>query len=152
MANPHPLPAALAILRGNPGKRRIRKPPPAPPSSGACPDWLDEPARELWMALAPPLIRVGLLTATQEPALALLCEAWSEYRSLGDALRRDGRTQKGAHGEAQVPRPEVRMREDAFARLSRLITEFGLTPVAAMRLATPAKDAGSERKWAGLVK
>lgn len=51
MSNP-PIPFALAKLRGNPGKRRL-KPEPQPQIEAKCPeapDWLSDYAAEEWVA------------------------------------------------------------------------------------------------------
>ena len=57
--NPH-----LRLLKGNPGKRRVRVP-PEPARSDACPsppEYLTGYAREAWLRLAPELHRLNLLT------------------------------------------------------------------------------------------
>ena len=64
MPGPPPEHPHLRLLKGNPGKRRVRVP-PEPARSEACPsppEYLTGYAREAWLHLAPELHRLNLLT------------------------------------------------------------------------------------------
>lgn len=135
-----PTPTALKMLRGNPGKRRVNRDEPRPgPSRGDCPAWLDDPARALWGAYAPTLIRLGLLTELSEPAFAALCESWSLYRAAAQQVREDGSTVvQPTNGEAVSP--HVTIRGKALGDLRALMAEFGMTPAAATRIRVQQED------------
>jgi phage terminase small subunit len=114
-----PKPTALKILDGTRPDRINRNEPAMPPASIEPPDWLDERAREHWGELAPVLQSARLLTTGDRQALALLCEAFSRFRSdPGNEKARD--------------------------LYRRMLVEFGLTPSSRSRLKTtaePVRDA-----------
>ncbi len=68
-----PVPTALKVVRGNPGKRALntREAEPAPPATLTPPDWLAEDAKREWADKAPMLHRLGLLTEADLDAFAL---------------------------------------------------------------------------------
>ena len=64
MPDPPPEHPHLRLLKGNPGKRRVRIP-PEPARAEQCPEppeYLTGYAREAWLHLAPELHRLNLLT------------------------------------------------------------------------------------------
>jgi P27 family predicted phage terminase small subunit len=113
-----------------------------------CPSWLDELAAEHWTTYAPPLVRLGLLTVTSEPAFAALCETWSLYRRSADRVQK--RTTRRSRANGTIPRPEVGIRKGALDTYHRLCVEFGMTPAALVRLGT-TPETGQRGKWAGLA-
>ena len=85
-----PIPTALKIRAGNPGKRPLPTDEPQPmPGRPRCPEWLDPAAKAKWRALVPELERLGLLTRLDGDALAAYCQAWAEVREATRTLRRD---------------------------------------------------------------
>lgn len=48
------------------------------------PEWLDDLAREHWFAVVGPLVTLNVAKAIDTLALALMCDAWSRWRSLRD--------------------------------------------------------------------
>ena len=64
MPGPPPEHPHVRLLKGNPGKRRVRIP-PEPARGDECPpppEHLNSYAREAWLKLAPELHRLNLLT------------------------------------------------------------------------------------------
>ena len=89
-----------------------------PPGSIEPPAWLNDRAREHWGELAPVYKSAGLLTTGDRQALALLCKAFSRFRS----------------------NPADDKARDLYRRM---LVEFGLTPSSRSRLkptAEPARD------------
>src|SRR5262252_1007884 len=75
-----PLPPALHIVRGNPGKRPLRVASAAPAGAVHKPDGLTAEAAAEWTRLAPELIRLGILTAADQAFFVAYCEAVATYR------------------------------------------------------------------------
>lgn len=87
---------------------------------------------------------MGLLTTADPHALALLCDAYAEYLDCRAQIKRVGRVYKvkTKTGEMVMTRPEVGMAADAWRRVLRMMTEFGLTPSSRAKIhATPPADA-----------
>ena len=124
-----PVPTALKILRGNPGKHRLnlREPKPAP-SSLEPPAWLDAAAAAIWREEAPGLLRLGLLSRADRLMFALLCDRAAQYQV---ALEKS--------------------RNGILSEIRQLCGQFGMSPAARARLSTPAEDARTGR-WSGRVK
>jgi P27 family predicted phage terminase small subunit len=96
----------------------------------ACPEWLPESARVAWSELIP-LLDADVLQKADQPALALLCSTYSEWRKLSTEVATEGhcyecKTEAGA--VMQRPNPKVRFLSDASRRLISCLSEFGLTP------------------------
>ncbi len=134
-----PKPAALKLLAGNPGKRRIRPEPSAPSGEPPMPTrLLVEPlAVAKWKELVPLLLGIGTLTTGDGEALALLCEvhaaaqqALLELRASGPVLHTD---------TALKANPAGPLFRSLAALQQSLMAEFGLTPSSRVRLA--AKEA-----------
>ena len=139
-------------LHGNPGRRPLPKN-ELEPERGIPkpPRWLSADALKHWQTLVPELDAAGVLTVVDGHALALLCEAYAEWRAACAAIKRHGKTytQTTAAGKRTVlARPEVSMRSDAWSRYSRLILEFGLTPGSRSRVsANPKKEKSDFQKY-----
>jgi P27 family predicted phage terminase small subunit len=126
MARP-PKPTALRVLEGNRGKRPLRREPitqgvPPPPA------WLKGEARRLWSRTVPELQRMGLIGRVDEIAMVTFCQTWALWVDV----------------EAELAKPENRMNSTLQRDSSRLkkdlmavAKEFGMTPVARARVASP---------------
>lgn len=87
MPNP-PVPFPLKVLRGNPGKRPMKREPqpeqaievPAPPP------FITGYAADEWWRTAPELHRLGLLTRIDVPSLAAYCHAYGQWRLAAEAF------------------------------------------------------------------
>jgi len=131
MAGRKPVPRALKILRGNPGKRALGKREPKPlPGVPRMPGHLSARAKAAWKSIGPELDRMGVLTLADAKALELLCDAYAEYRAARDAVEKEGLTYEtfGPSGSMTRPRPEVAIASDAWRRIAAMLREFGMTP------------------------
>lgn len=116
-----PKPAALKILEGNAGKREIPQE-VQPEGQAQMPSrWLrkgehSEQAREHWNQMVPELIRLGLATSLDQPALEQMCEWYAVLRVAQQDL-------------------EYTLAGKAFDRWTSLAAKFGFSPSDRARLA-----------------
>lgn len=150
MAAPRPVPTALKILRGNPGKRGLPQEPPAVKRAVRMPKWLSNDARVHWKSLLPIVTETRVMTAADEHALAIGCEALAEYQACLATVAEHGRTYTllTRSGDEMVrARPEVAMASDAWRRYKSMLIEFGLTPAARTKVAAVGGAAQERDEW-----
>jgi P27 family predicted phage terminase small subunit len=143
MPNP-PVPFPLKVLRGNPGKRRMRSEPQPeiPADVPEPPPFITGYAADEWWKTAPELHRLGLLTRIDVPALAAYCHAFGQWRMAAESLAKmqandpimNGMIIKTKYGDAAM-NPLVSIARKHAGDVIRYASEFGLTPVARTRLA-----------------
>ena len=150
MSGPPPKPPHLQIIRGNPGKRRLRhsvEPPssPQPPEPPAC---LTGYARDEWYRLAPQLHERRLLSVLDVASFAAYCQSYKIWREASEVLARMPEDEQlVVDGK---PNPLVRIARNAASQMIAIGSQFGLSPCARLRVAgiTPPKEPS---KFAGLV-
>jgi P27 family predicted phage terminase small subunit len=139
-----PTPTHLKLVKGNPGRRPIRKDepdveakPPAPP------EHLSEKARRAWDVVSPLLERAGILATADAFALEMLCEAYGDYLDARDAIEEFGgnyyETKNAAGGTMHRAHPAVAVMRDADRRIRGWLAEFGMTPSARTRVSAQLK-------------
>jgi len=144
-----PIPSALHLIRGNPGKRKRNDREPQPAALGpAPPAWLADDARAEWQRLAPMLARLGVLTETDADALAAYCEAWVTWKQATQKLRQFGMVVKGKH-ELPTTSPYVRIAHHAMTQMRAFLVEFGMTPSSRARIRVAEGVATPVSKWGG---
>jgi phage terminase small subunit len=115
-----PQPTALKLLNGTQACRINRNEPKYPLAWGAAPPkWLGRYGRSLWRRLAPLLVKQGVLTVIDLPALEMLADEW-------DNIRRN---------------PQENGARD---RLRKWMLEFGLTPSARSRISSMPENTADE--------
>ena len=128
-----PTPEALKKLRGNPGRRPIKR---AKPKRAAAitmaPRYLNSVARDEWRRLMPNLSKLGLFTALDVDALAAYCIAYADWRRCNKELE-SGLTYTTNSGAVRR-KPEVGIRKEAVDIMAKYAGELGLTPTARLRL------------------
>ena len=86
-----PKPTIIRQLTGNPGHRPINMDEPQPENGApACPDWLNEIARDEWYTITPELERLKLITKVDGAALASYCVAYSRLVEAEGCINRLG--------------------------------------------------------------
>lgn len=133
-----PNPPRLQIVGGNAGKRAIREdglrlaseyaPPPA---------HLDDYAREAWEKLVPQLVILQMFTVLDHHALEQYCLTYSRWRRAEDALKATGIDTYETHGKQGTMKralPEVAIVAESIRLMRSVGSEFGLSPVARLRL------------------
>ena len=137
-----PVPTALKVVRGNPGRRPLPPDEPVPPAAELhCPPELKGRARKYWNKRAPVLLEAGLLTVVDTPLLAEMCETEAEYWDARDDVRKNGQRLIGYTEAGQVHRenPCVKIGSDAQKRLKALRVEFGMSPSSRTRVKAAPK-------------
>lgn len=121
--------AALKLLRGNPGKRRV--PTNEPQGVGmldAPPTWMDEEQRAQWfysVQSAPP----GMLTATDREILAVWVVACVEHARAAVEVRKMGQVVKTKDGNI-INNPHLGIANRQALIMVRVAGELGFTPSA----------------------
>ena len=132
-----PQPTALRLIKGNPGKRPLPENEPRPaPAAPEMPDWLEGEAAAEWERVVPQLEALGLLAQIHRAVLVTYCTAWADYVELYQDVTETGWTVPTADG-GRKRNPNAASLRDAYERLRSAASEFGMTPSALVRLATP---------------
>lgn len=121
-----PTPASIKRLRGNPGKRPIADEPDVAKAEPTIPETLSESAKEVWRALAPELVRAGVLSAVDGGLFACYCTAIADFDKANDVLTREGYLVESPNGY-QVQHPMLAIRKNAAREIARIAPEFGLS-------------------------
>jgi P27 family predicted phage terminase small subunit len=128
-----PLPTALKLVTGNPGKRALPKDEPTPAAGAEMPEWLTPGAREHWPIVAKQLEEAGVLTRLDQVALAMYCETFARWRDANQKVATHGPIIKSKHGNP-MQSPFLGIANKAFAQMQSLLIEFGMTPSSRTRV------------------
>ena len=131
-----PLPTAIKILEGDRGhgRRPYNKNEPVPPQDNVeCPEWLMDDAKQLWAALSPSLVAMGILTEHDVALFAAGCQAYARYLQAEQNIERYGDTFKTPSGYIQQV-PWVSISQQQLKLSQSIFSEFGLTPASRARL------------------
>jgi P27 family predicted phage terminase small subunit len=149
----------LKVIRGNPGKQRIRAElvPAVSPQVPEAPSHLDGYARAEWNRIAVELHRLRSLTVVDLQPLAAYCVAYGRWRTAEETLAAAATGDPVTHGlvfktaEGNLRRnPLVQIAADAAAAMVKYAAEFGLTPAARSRVSA-AKGGAPESKFGPLL-
>jgi P27 family predicted phage terminase small subunit len=160
MRGPPPTPTYLRLLRGNPGRRPV-KPEPQPETVVDVPDpppFLSGFAADEWCVVAEQLLRLGMLTKVDQPALAAYCWSYAQWRTAAELVAKmasndpvmQGLLVKGADGDARR-NPLIRIARDAASDMLRFAAEFGLTAAARARLGAAGWEPSGPSKFDGFL-
>jgi len=145
-------PAALKLLRGNPGKRRGPNlpPPPIGPDFDTPPLELtdNDRARHEWQRVAPLLRESGYVGDAERSTLLALCLEWATYLEAQTKLRKS-RLKKNATGGVRVS-PFVAIADRALNQCRALWNELGLTPSSRARVARVPRAEPPASKWGNI--
>ncbi len=150
-----PVPAAVREAQGDPRHRstaereRAKRAPRPTAGMPHMPCFLDAAAKRVWRRLGPQLVTLGTLSEVDGDAFAALCQAISDYSRLTRYLRANGETNETESGYLQ-PRPEVAMRNQAFAQMAKLMPEFGIGAASRTRI-TVEKGKEAENPLAAVL-
>ena len=129
-----PVPTALKLVRGNPGRRPIPtnefRPEPSTPS---CPPHLGGEGKREWRRLAKLL--GGVITQVDRSTLAMICTCWERYLLAEGRLTEGEFIVQGALSRP-MPSPWLAISNRAIELHTRLCVEFGLTPASRTRIRT----------------
>lgn len=147
-----PKPAALKVIQGNPGKRKLDKNAPAPDVLAQVPDppaWLGPIAASIWRQVAPWLVQARILTDTDLHNLELFAMAYQRWREAEDDVTRNGIVVMGAKQE--IKNPACTVANESARRISTFGAALGLDPAARARL-KPGGEAEEDNPFLSLVK
>lgn len=143
-----PIPTALKLLRGNPGKRPLNRDEPTPALEMPDPPALLEgEALAKWRELTALLAEAQILTRLERDALTVYCQTWAEWTAATRKLQKFGSVIKAPSGYP-VQSPYVAIANQAKLHLRGLLADFGMTPSARARVskATPKTAAGDRQR------
>lgn len=141
-------PTALRLIQGNPGRRPLpaREPKPELLRDLEPPDYLNDEGKKQWRYLAPALIKVGVLTALDAHALALLCDAIARWIYATQKVQASGLFVKTPNGYP-VQSPLVSIQKAAHDQMYRMLAEFGMSPSSRPRVSGTGQSAGELDEW-----
>lgn len=138
-------PTALALLKGNPGRRPLPAREPQPEAASlAAPRCLDDEGRAEWGRVAPMLARIGVLSEADVSALIAYCEAWSRWRRAEEQVRLTGLLVKTPNGYPVI-NPLVAIANKAMSQMRAFLVEFGMTPSARTRVEAQSGTEGESK-------
>ncbi|MBI5284958.1 MAG: phage terminase small subunit P27 family [Chloroflexi bacterium] len=112
-----------------------------------CPPHLQGEARKAWRQLGRKLLGCGLMTEIDGAALALYCQAWARWVDAERALEKYGVMVKSPNG-FPMQSPYLAIANKAMEQMTKLLTEFGMSPSSRARVAVtaPPPPAVEERR------
>jgi P27 family predicted phage terminase small subunit len=144
-----PIPTALKILRGNPGKRPLNEDEPQlDVKIPERPEHLMGVARDEWDRLAPLLVKMGVLTEVDYQALANLCETYATLIDAQEKLRATGILIHNKRTGVFQQNPLMGIINRCLKDCLAIQMQFGLTPSARCRLHTGPKAKSTDNRWA----
>ena len=148
---PKPTPTHLALVRGNPGKRKVRDPAKeiqAPLDEPTPPAHLSDEAKVEWGRIIAILVQIKLMTQIDRATLAAYCQAYGRWvqaeRTLAGMAEKDMLTRGlmiKTTGGNLIQNPLVGTANKAMADMVRYAAEFGMTPSTRTRLQNPGSGA-----------
>lgn len=129
-----PVPTALKLLRGNPGKRALNDAEPKPePRLPKPPGHLGPEARREWRRAGRLLMAMGLVSELDRSALAAYCQAWGRWVEAEEQLRKYGMVVKSPSG-FPIQSPFLAVANKAMDQMRGYLVEFGMTPASRTRV------------------
>lgn len=139
-----PVPTALKLLHGNPGKRPLNDAEPRPRRvMPRCPEHLDDIARARWKQLAKELYNTHILTVIDRDTLAAYCQAYSRWAKAEENVRESGEVITTQSGNL-IQNPYLGIANRAMDQMVKIGTEFGLTPSSRVRLKVTEPEPADE--------
>ncbi len=111
------------------------------------PEWLSPLAKQYWAEVGAVLLAMRLTTVADGPALQLLTEALAEWAHARQTVHTIGLVYEMETESGQTmrrPNPEVAIASDAWKRVLRMLTEFGLTPASRGKVSALGDSGGKD--------
>lgn len=146
-----PKPTELKKLAGNPGKRKLNDAEmQAPPADvDAKHALLGKDGGAMWNILAPMLADLGVLKATDLPALEMTCLHYGLARKAWRSLEKSGLTTPTVDSIKAHPAAGIFLGNSRAFK--SYLTEFGLTPSSRSRLPVSADGQQKEESLAEML-
>lgn len=140
MPGPQPAPAALKVLRGNPGQRRIPKEPKVPRGFPNPPKDLEPEAAAKWRAIGAAYAEAGIVTTLDVDTLANFCRVAVKLNDASKQLAKEDLVLRTAGGMVRNPLDIIA--RDAAQTLRMYARELGLTPASRVGLGRTEDEPG----------
>lgn len=148
---PAPIPTAVKLMSGNPGKRPLNRNEPKPEQAApTCPAWLSERGRAEWQRIVPELSALGLLTRVDRAALICYVEAVADLQDATELLAKEGKVAVAQSGY-KMPHPACTLKRQAMQAIRNFAAEFGLSPASRSRISVPAPADGPDNELADFL-
>jgi P27 family predicted phage terminase small subunit len=148
-----PVPTALKLVRGNPGKRKLPDPSKeirAPIENPEPPDHLTQSGLDEWNRVIGALVTLNLMTRLDRGALAGYCQAYGRWVDAERALARMAAADPLTNGLVvttiqgnRIQNPLVGAANKAMHDVVKYSSEFGMTPSSRTRLQDPTASGAS---------
>ena len=136
-----PVPTAIKLANGNPGKRPLNPREPKPVTSiPSCPAHLMPTAKAEWKRLARELHQLGILTRLDRSVLAAYCASYGRWVEAERRLKETPALLKTPAGYVQ-PSPWLAISNKNVELMHKFMSELGLSPVSRSRVTT-TRDLG----------
>ena len=146
-----PTPTAIKELEGNPGHRPLNSNEPKPVKKApACPKWLEPEAKKEWRRLAKQMESIGILTDVDMAAFASYCQAYARWKEAEEFLTQHGTIVKTPSGYWQQV-PQVSIAQTYNKIMTKLATEFGLTPSSRSRIVAGDGEKSAEDEMENIL-
>lgn len=139
MRGRRPKPTAIKESEGNPGRRPLNKSEPSAGKKPAKPAFLGKYGSRMWDAMTKQLATMGLLDAADKNSIMLWALAYDDLRTNREFIGKHGGTftvidQQG--NKVVREHPSARGAREAWKAMRGMLSEFGFTPAARVRLGT----------------
>lgn len=140
-------PTALAIIKGNPGKRPLPENEPKPGAAKPrAPHVLSEEAKKHWRTVVKQLHAAKVMTRLDIDALALYCEAYARWVEANESLVKYGMIVKSPGG-FPMQSPWLSISNKAFEQMRAMLAEFGMTPSSRAKVTTVKENEEKPDGW-----
>jgi P27 family predicted phage terminase small subunit len=132
-------PTAVKKVQGNPGKRKLNKSEPRPRAGmPQMPHGMPAEAQAEWKRLTPILMKMGVLTVADGPALAAYCKLHAQVLMAEAAIKKYGIIDAHFDDDTGVAvlkkNPAVSIKAESLRLMKAFLLEFGLTPASRSKL------------------
>lgn len=137
----------MSALKGNPGKRKVRRPSIKPDGAVFVPNYLTGDALDCFnmiLGSMPP----GTYAATDTGSVAVYAAAWADHKRAVTALATESPIVAGSTGNLQ-PNPWFKIQNEAARIMMSMGDRLGLDPKARASLCPP--DEKPKSKFSGLI-
>lgn len=143
MRGRRPKPTAVKEAEGNPGKRPLNKTEPSAGKRPSKPAFLGSFGSRMWDAMTKQLASMGVLDAADQNSLMLWCLAYDDLRTNRQFITKHGGTftvvdQQG--NKVVREHPAARGAREAWKAMRGMLSEFGFTPAARVRMGSTSED------------
>lgn len=142
------LPTQLKIVRGTAQNCRINKKEPKNIDDlGVPPESLSAAAIKHWENIVPQLVGAGIAKTTDAQAMKMLCEYIAQWDDANEKIKRLGTVIKSEKGYPMM-NPYFRIANALFLNISKMLSEFGMTPAARASVSADAGLKELDDPWA----